>query len=74
MPEYKISIETQPDSGQVDYVDKQLHEFNVGKIGDYQFTPLFLFLRDSEQKVVGGVDGFMGYCTNFAQSENVDCY
>ncbi|MDF5730162.1 MAG: GNAT family N-acetyltransferase [Rhizonema sp. PD38] len=33
---------------------------NVDKIGDYQYTPLFLFLRDSEQKVVGGLDGFMG--------------
>lgn len=60
MPEYKISIETQPDSKQVDFVDKQIHEFNVSKIGDYHYTPLFLFLRDSEQKVVGGLDGFMG--------------
>lgn len=34
MPEYKISIEIQPDSKHVDFVDKQLQEFNVGKIGD----------------------------------------
>ncbi len=60
MPEYKISIEIQPDSKKVNFVDKHLHEFNVGKIGDYQYTPLFLFLRDSEQKVVGGLNGFIG--------------
>jgi GNAT superfamily N-acetyltransferase len=60
MPGYKISIETQPDSQQVDFVNKQLHEFNVGKIGDYQYMPLFLFLHDSEQKVVGGLNGFIG--------------
>jgi len=58
--EYKISIEIQPDSKQVDFVDKQLHEFNVSKIGDYQYTPLSLLLRDSEKKVVGGLDSFMG--------------
>ncbi len=34
MPEYKIPIEIQPDSKQVDFVDKQLQDFNVGKIGD----------------------------------------
>lgn len=34
MPEYKISIEIQPHSKQVDFVDKQLQEFNVGNIGD----------------------------------------
>lgn len=34
MLEYKISIEIQPDSKQVDFVDKQLQEFNVGKIRD----------------------------------------
>ncbi len=60
MPEYKISLELQPSSQQFDLVDQQLHEFNVGKIGDYQYTPLFLLLRDSENKVVGGLDGFMG--------------
>ncbi len=60
MPEYKISIEIQPDSKQVDFVDKQLHKFNVSKIGDYQYTPLSLLLRDSEKKVVGGLDSFMG--------------
>ncbi len=60
MSKYIISIETQPDSKQIDFVDKQLHEFNVGKIGGYQYTPLFAFVRDSEQKVVGGFDGFMG--------------
>lgn len=60
MLECKISIETQPDSKQVDFLEKRLHEFNVDKIGEYQYTPLFLFVRDSEQKVVGGLDGFMG--------------
>ncbi|MEH1775437.1 MAG: hypothetical protein V7K64_22730 [Nostoc sp.] len=49
MSEYKISIEVQPDSKQVDFVDKQLQEFNTSKIGDYQYTPLFLLLRDSEK-------------------------
>jgi len=57
---YKVSVETQPDSKQIDFVDKQLHEFNIDKIGDYQYKPLFIFVRDSEQKVVGGFDGFMG--------------
>ncbi len=60
MPKYKISIETQPDAKQVNFVDKQLHQFNVGQIGDYQYTPLFLLLHDSEQKVVGGLDSFIG--------------
>ena len=60
MSEYKISIETQPDFKEVNFVDKRLHEFNVCKIGEYQYTPLILFLRDSEQKVVGGLDGIMG--------------
>lgn len=36
MRKYKISIEIQPDSKQVDFIDKQLEEFNIGKIGDYQ--------------------------------------
>jgi GNAT superfamily N-acetyltransferase len=60
MSEYKISIEIQPDSKQVDFVDKQLQDFNVGKIGNYQYTPLFLLLRDSEKNVVGGLEGFIG--------------
>ncbi|MEH1859877.1 MAG: GNAT family N-acetyltransferase [Nostoc sp.] len=60
MPEYKISIEIQPDSKQVDFVDKQLHKFNLSKIGDYQYTPLFLSLCDSEENVVGGLEGFIG--------------
>ncbi|MDF5710423.1 MAG: GNAT family N-acetyltransferase [Nostoc sp. S4] len=60
MPEYKVSIEIQPDSQEVNFIDKQLHQFNVGKIGDYQYTPLFLFLRDSKKKIVGGLEGFIG--------------
>lgn len=60
MPDYKISIESQTDSKQVDFVDKQLYQFNVSKIGDYQYTPLFILLRDSEKKVVGGLEGFIG--------------
>lgn len=35
-PEYKISIEIQPDCKQIDFVDRQLQEFNVNKIGDYR--------------------------------------
>ncbi|PHJ55743.1 hypothetical protein VF14_32805 [Nostoc linckia z18] len=60
MLEYKISIASQPDSKEVDFIDKQLHEFNVDKIGDYQYTPLFLLLRDSHNQVVGGLEGFIG--------------
>ncbi len=60
MLEYKISIESQPDSKEVDFIDKQLHEFNVDQIGDYQYTPLFLLLRDSQKNVVGGLEGFIG--------------
>ncbi|WP_414570212.1 GNAT family N-acetyltransferase [Nostoc sp. CCY 9925] len=60
MLEYKISIESQPDSKEVEFTDKQLHEFNVDKIGDYQYTPLFLLLRDSQKNVVGGLEGFIG--------------
>jgi hypothetical protein len=47
MLEYKISIASQPYSKEVEFIDKQLHEFNVDKIGDYQYTPLFLLLRNS---------------------------
>ncbi len=60
MPEYTISIETQLNSKQVNFLNKQLHEFNVSRIGDYQYTPIYGFLRDNEQKEVGGIDGFMG--------------
>lgn len=60
MFEYKLSIEAHPDSKQVNFIEQQLHEFNIGKIGNYQYTPLVLFLRDSDQKVVGGLEGFMG--------------
>ncbi len=60
MPKYKISIEIQPDSKQVDFVDKQLHKFNTSKIGDYQYTPLCLLLRDSKENIVGGLEGFIG--------------
>ncbi|MBC1236394.1 GNAT family N-acetyltransferase [Nostoc sp. 2RC] len=60
MLEYKISIASQPYSKEVEFIDKQLHEFNVDKIGDYQYTPLFLLLRDSQKNVVGGLEGFIG--------------
>ena len=60
MPECRISVETQPDSKQVNFVDEQLHQFNVAEIGAYKYTPLFLFLRDSQNQVVGGLNGFMG--------------
>ncbi|MEH2181918.1 GNAT family N-acetyltransferase [Nostoc sp.] len=60
MPEYKILIKIQPDSKEVDFIDKQLQQFNIGKIGDYQYTPLFLLLRDSKENVVGGLEGFIG--------------
>jgi GNAT superfamily N-acetyltransferase len=60
MSEYRISIKIQPDSNKLDFIDKQLHAFNVGKIGDYKYTPLYLFLENSEHDVVGGLDGFMG--------------
>ncbi|WP_392534093.1 hypothetical protein [Nostoc sp. C117] len=51
MPEYKISIEIQPESKEVDFVDKQLHEFNVGKI-----RPLakVLFARGGKREKVKG--------------------
>ncbi|BBD64839.1 hypothetical protein NIES4072_14970 [Nostoc commune NIES-4072] len=31
MPEYKISIEIHPDSKQIDFIDKQLQNFNVSR-------------------------------------------
>ena len=37
MLEYKISIEAQPDFKHVDFIDQQLREFNIGKIGNYQY-------------------------------------
>ena len=60
MSEYRISIETQPNPKQVNFIDEQLYQFNVDKIGEYQYTPLFLFLRDPKDEVVGGLDGFIG--------------
>ena len=32
----------------------------MDKIGEYEYKPIFLFLRDRQGKVVGGLDGFMG--------------
>jgi hypothetical protein len=61
IPEYKISIEIHPDSKQIDFIDKQLHDFNVGKIGNYKYTPLFLLLRDSEENVMGGLKALILY-------------
>lgn len=60
MPECRISVETQPNAKQINFVDEQLYQFNVGKIGEYQYTPLFLFLHNPQNIVVGGLDGFMG--------------
>lgn len=60
MSEYKILIEIQPESTKIDFIDKQFHAFNVGKIGEYEYKPLYLFLNDSEHKAVGGLEGFLG--------------
>ena len=57
---YKISIEDNPKPQCVEFIDQQLYEFNVSKIGNYQYEPLVLFLRDANQNIAGGFDGFIG--------------
>ena len=66
MSRYQISIESNPISNSIEFVENQLLEFNFSQIGSYKYNPLVIFLRDSqsqkssENNIFGGFYGFLG--------------
>lgn len=64
MSRYKILIESDPISNSIEFIENQLLEFNCSQIGNYEYKPLVIFLRDSHtsspENIVGGLYGFIG--------------
>ena len=66
MPRYTISLESHPVANSIDFIEHQLLEFNFHQIGNYEYKPLVIFLRDSQSQIssqkniVGGLYGFIG--------------
>ena len=67
MSRYQISIESNPISNSIEFVENQLLEINFSQIGSYKYNPLVIFLRDSqsrkssENNIFGGFYGFLGW-------------
>ena len=58
MPRYKILIESNPVSNSIEFIENRLAEFNFSQIGNYEYKPLVIFLRDShiysQENIWGG--------------------
>lgn len=64
MSRYKILIESDPISNSIEFIEDRLAEFNFSQIGNYEYKPLVIFLKDSQtsspENIVGGLYGFIG--------------
>lgn len=66
MSRYKILIESNPASNSIEFIEDRLAEFNYSQIGNYEYKPLVIFLKDSQSElssqnnIFGGLYGFIG--------------
>ncbi|WP_250123657.1 GNAT family N-acetyltransferase [Chroococcidiopsis sp. CCMEE 29] len=54
-PRIEIAVEPQPD--EIEFVTQQIIKFNSSRAGEGNYKPLVIFLRDSDNHVVGGLIG-----------------
>ncbi|MBE9051226.1 GNAT family N-acetyltransferase [Nostocales cyanobacterium LEGE 11386] len=54
-PRIEIAAEPQPD--EIEFVTQQIMKFNSSRTGEDNYKPLVIFLRDSDNHVVGGLIG-----------------
>ena len=59
--EYEITIENKPDTEDIRILLEGLHIHNMMNSGEGEAEYLAIFLRDTEQQVVGGMFGWTGY-------------
>ncbi|HYX71647.1 MAG TPA: GNAT family N-acetyltransferase [Nitrososphaera sp.] len=57
MTEFKISIEENPAPADLDIIERALIEHNEAKSEPRNYTPLAIFLRNTEGQIVGGLRG-----------------
>lgn len=60
MSQLKITIEDAPVPSDLEVLHRELKEFNESRAGASNYKPLALFLRDTENQVVGGLTGSTG--------------
>jgi GNAT superfamily N-acetyltransferase len=54
-PRIEIAVEPQPD--EVEFVIRQIVSFNSSRAGEGNYSHLTIFLRDSDNQIVGGLIG-----------------
>jgi GNAT superfamily N-acetyltransferase len=60
MQDYSITVEDDPSLDDVRFLMHRLHEYNVSQTGlEGEF--ITLFLRDNEQRIIGGVHGWTAF-------------
>ena len=57
MAEFKINVEENPDTADLQVIERALVEHNEARSEPRNYTPLSLFLRSADGEIVGGLRG-----------------
>jgi len=53
-----VTIEDDPNSNDLEFMDNQINEFNMAQTGYHDFRWLAAFIRDDARNIVAGITGF----------------
>ena len=53
-----VTIEVDPNSNDLEFMDNQINEFNMAQTGYHDFRWLAAFIRDDAGNIVAGITGF----------------
>jgi ribosomal protein S18 acetylase RimI-like enzyme len=56
-PKYSLHSEPEANSADVDFIVDAINDMNMTLMNDRNYSPLRLFLRDEDSKIVGGIVG-----------------
>jgi len=58
MPDYQISLSSDPSLNDIQYLGSQLEAYNIEQVGYTDAKRLTLFVRDENGQVIGGLTGW----------------
>ncbi|QDL11842.1 GNAT family N-acetyltransferase [Brasilonema octagenarum UFV-E1] len=60
MSEFQITCENSSSPSDLKFLQEKVSEYNFSQIGQYEYKPLTVFMRDQDNQIIGGIDGMTG--------------
>jgi GNAT superfamily N-acetyltransferase len=64
MTESTLHIEAHPAACDLEFLETQINQYNIARVGVDDYCPLAIFVRDAAQAIIAGISGYTwaGFC------------